>query len=72
MGESEVRSPNSLARDQYQPRRGESPGSRSSPSNARSDDHINPHAGKGWTPVSRRDANQPVQGAYRSPYDPRD
>jgi hypothetical protein len=71
----EVRSPWSRAKSDPDPHgmRGYSPGSQSSPSNAaRSDSgHLNRHAGKGWTPLSRRDAI-PVQGApYRDPTDPR-
>jgi hypothetical protein len=72
----EVRSPNSLERSDPHPRRGESPGSRSSPSNAaRSDSgHRAGHVGKsasGPASLSRRDAT-PVQGApYRDPTDPR-
>jgi hypothetical protein len=69
MGEREVRSPWNTTGNE--PMRGYSPGSRSSPSNARADGHINPRAGKGWTPVSRRD-NSLVVGAEQDPLDPRD
>ena len=62
----EVRSPNNTTGNE--PMRGYSPGSRSSPSNApRADGHINPRAGKGWTPLSRRDNAPPVQGGERLP-----
>ena len=74
MGISEVRSPNSLTRDQFHPRRGESPGSRSSPSNARDDGgHIAGHVGKsGSGPASlKRDGDipraTPVQGGQQGP-----
>jgi hypothetical protein len=71
----EVRSPWSSERGDPDPHsmRGYSPGSQSSPSNAaRSDSgHLNRHAGKGWTPISRRDST-PVVGGWRSPGDPRD
>jgi hypothetical protein len=79
----EVRSPWSSERGDPDPHgmRGSSPGSRSSPSNAARADsghltradsgHLNRHAGKGWTPISRRDST-PVQGApYRDPTDSR-
>ena len=63
MGESEVRSPNSLAIDQYHPRRGESPGSKSSPSNARVDGgHVAHDIGKGGprpASAARREATSP-------------
>jgi hypothetical protein len=60
----EVRSPNSLTRDQYHERRAESPGSRSSPSNAaRSDAHLAGHLGKSASqPASARRDAVPVQG----------
>jgi hypothetical protein len=73
----EVRSPWSRGKGDPDPHgmRGYSPGSRSSPSNAvRSDSgHLNRHAGKGWTPLGRRDnASAPVQGApYRDLTDTR-
>jgi hypothetical protein len=73
----EVRSPWSLDRDDPHPRRAESPGSRSSPSNAARADggHIANNLGKGGhRPVSaRRDSGQPVLGSgFQSPLDPRD
>jgi hypothetical protein len=82
----EVRSPHSLTRDQYHPQRAVSPGSRSSPSNARSDGgHIAGHVGKGGGLASvRRDAvsgasqdgfapsARPVVGGQRDPCDPRE
>jgi hypothetical protein len=69
----EVISPNNTPPDH--PRRAESPGSRSSPSNARADGQHRVHTvGKGGhMPAARRDnSNEPVQGGFRSPYDPRD
>jgi len=76
----EVRSPNSLTRDQFHPRRGESPGSRSSPSNAAVSDggHVAGHIGKsGSQPASAtRDGvmptARPVVGGWHSPFDPRE
>jgi hypothetical protein len=70
----EVKSPNSLTRDQYHPQRGISPGSRSSPSNAaRSDSgHLVRSPGKGGGPASVRCDAVPVQGGWRSPVDPRE
>jgi hypothetical protein len=68
MGEREVRPPWNTTGNE--PMRGYSPGSRSSPSRADAG-HINPHAGKGWTPVSRRDNSQ-VVGGNQSPFDGRD
>jgi hypothetical protein len=61
MGVSEVRSPWSLDRGDPHPRRGESPGSRSSPSNpSRADQALPPHSeGKGWTPLDLRNS-EPV------------
>jgi hypothetical protein len=73
MGIREVRSPNSLTRDQYHPQRGISPGAHSSPSNApRSDSgHLVRSPGKGGGPASvKRDGAVPVQGGWRSPVDP--
>jgi hypothetical protein len=59
----EVRSPHSLTRDQYHPQRAISPGSRSSPSNARSDGHLAHTVGKGGHgPASLRRDNTPVVG----------
>jgi hypothetical protein len=59
----EVRSPNSLTKDQYHPQRGISPGSRSSPSNARSDGHLAHTVGKGGHgPASLRRDSTPVVG----------
>jgi hypothetical protein len=65
----EVRSPNSLTKDQYHPQRGISPGSRSSPSNARSDGgHLVRSPGKGGGPASvRRDAVPVVGGESAAP-----
>jgi hypothetical protein len=66
----EVRSPNSLTRDQFQPQRGISPGSRSSPSNARADwGHAAHNIGKGGPrPASaRRDAAPVVGGESAAP-----
>jgi hypothetical protein len=59
----EVRSPNSLTSDQHHPRRGESPGAYSSPSNpARADcGHLVRSPGKGPA-VRRPDANNVVGG----------
>jgi hypothetical protein len=73
MGTTEVRSPWSLERNQPQPQRGISPGSRSSPSNRADGGHIAGHVGKGWRPPpsTRRD-NALVQGGYQSPLDPRE
>jgi hypothetical protein len=75
----EVRSPNSLTRDQFHAQRGISPGSRSSPSNAKGDGgHIAGHVGKGGSqPASAtRDGfaptARPVVGGNRSPFDPRE
>ena len=67
MGISVNRGPWNLNNDEPHERRGESPGSRSSPSNAAADSgHLGPHtAGKGWTPLSRRD-NVPVTGENRA------
>ena len=70
----EVRSPNSLERNQFHPQRGISPGSRSSPSNARADwGHAAPRIGKSASQLvsARRDGAVPVQGGWRSPVDPR-
>jgi hypothetical protein len=68
----EVRSPNSLTRDQFHPQRGISPGSRSSPSNAaRSDSGHRAHlVGKGYG-TARRD-NALVLGGWQSPLDRRE
>jgi hypothetical protein len=69
----EVRSPNNTSQDH--PRRAESPGSRSSPSNARADwGHVAHNLGKGGhRPASaRRDSNSLVLGGFQSPLDPRD
>jgi hypothetical protein len=75
----EVRSTWSRERGEAHPRLAESPGSRSSPSNARADwGHAAPHIGKsglqpasatrdGVTPTAR-----PVVGGNRSPFDPRE
>jgi hypothetical protein len=49
-----------------EPMRGYSLGSRSSPSRA-DGGHLNPHAGRGWTPVSRRDAVPVVGGESAAP-----
>jgi hypothetical protein len=83
----EVKSPSSRERGDFHPRLAESPGSRSSPSNApRSDSgHIAGHVGKGEGPASvRRDAvsgaardsltptAKPVVGGQRDPCDPRE
>jgi hypothetical protein len=63
VGITENRSPHSLTRDQYHERRGESPGSRSSPSNARSDGHLAHTVGKGGHgPASLRRDSTPVVG----------
>lgn len=75
MGEREVKSPNNTAANH--PRRGESPGAYSNPSNNRTRNdgfHRAGHIGEsGSQPVSaKRDSNTPVQGGARSPYDPRD
>jgi hypothetical protein len=65
MGISEVRSPWSLDRGDPHPRRGESPGSRSSPSNAVADSgHLVRSPGKG--PAVRRPDNEPVTGENRN------
>jgi hypothetical protein len=69
MGITTTRSPWSRERGEAHPRLAESPGSRSSPSN-RADGHINPHSGKGWTPLSRRDSTPIVGGPI--PPDPFD
>ena len=59
----EVRSPHSLTRDQYHPQRAISPGSRSNPSNARSDGHLAHTVGKGGHgPASLRRDSTPVVG----------
>ena len=59
----EVRSPHSLTRDQPHAQRGISPGSRSSPSNARSDSHLAHTVGKGGhSPASLRRDSTPVVG----------
>jgi hypothetical protein len=67
----EVRSSWSRERGEAHPRLAESPGSRSSPSNAaRSDSGHRAHlVGKGYgvTPTAR-----PVVGGNRSPFDPRE
>jgi hypothetical protein len=67
----EVRSPHSRERGDFHPRLAESPGSRSSPSNARSDSgHVAPRIGKsGSQPASAtRDAPTatPVVGGQRN------
>jgi hypothetical protein len=63
MGEREVRSPNSLTKDQYHPLRGISPGSRSSPSKAEAG-HRAGHVGKsGSGPASLRRDNCDGPGA---------
>jgi hypothetical protein len=67
----EVKSPHSRERSDPHPRLAESPGSRSSPSNARSDgSHIAGHVGKGGSqPASAtRDAPtaRPVVGGQRN------
>jgi hypothetical protein len=70
----EVRSP--WSSDGNEPRRGESPGAYSSPSNAARADggHIARVLGRGgYGPVSqRRDSNSLVVGGEQSPLDPRD
>jgi hypothetical protein len=55
----EVRSPWSREKGAPDPHgmRGYSPGSRSSPSRADAG-HLNRHAGKGWTPLGRREQRQ--------------
>jgi hypothetical protein len=63
----EVSQPQQPDRDQYHPRRAESPGSRSSPSNAaRADGELGAgHVGKsgsGHASTSRRDNATPLQG----------
>jgi hypothetical protein len=59
----EVRSPHSLTRDQYHPQRAISPGSRSSPSNARADGHLARTVGKGGHgPASLHRDSTPVVG----------
>jgi len=68
MGTTTVRSPWNTTGNE--PMRGYSPGSRSSPSNARSDGgHIAGHVGKGGGPasVSRRDAVPVVGGESAAP-----
>ena len=72
MGEREVRSPWTSQRGVDQRlREGESPGSRTSPSNApRSDSHLARSPGKG--PAMRRDNSIPepvVGGEHRTPFD---
>ena len=65
MGEREARSPNSLSRDQFHPRRAYSSGSRNSPSNAPRADwgHVAHNLGKGGhRPVSARHDATPVVG----------
>jgi hypothetical protein len=69
MGTTEVRSPNSLTRDQYHPRRGESPGSRSSPSNARTDGGPASQGGPGPQDLQR--ASQSAGTSIISPTDKR-
>jgi hypothetical protein len=67
---TETRSPWTLTRDQFHPRRGESPGSQSSPSNARADwGHAAHTLGKsGHQPMSaRRDAVPVVGGESAAP-----
>ena len=67
----EVRSPWSSTGNE--PRRGESPGAYSNPSNGRTRSdggHAVRSPGKG--PAVRRPDNSPVLGGYRSPLDPRD
>ena len=75
----EVRSTWSRERGEPHPRLAESPGSRSSPSNARADwGHAAPHIGRsGSQPASAtRDGvtstARPVVGGNRSPFDPRE
>jgi hypothetical protein len=87
MGITETRSPWSRERGEPHPRLAESPGSRSSPSNARADGgHLVRSPGKGGGPASvsrpdmptgaMRDVETPqpfpVQGGPRDPADPRD
>jgi hypothetical protein len=68
VGITENRSPHSLTRDQYHERRGESPGSRSSPSNAADSGHLVRSPGKGGGPASvRRDAVPVVGGESAAP-----
>jgi hypothetical protein len=76
MGTTTVKSPWSRERGESHPRLAESPGSRSSPSNAaRADGHRAGHLGRsGHQPASaRRDNAMPVVGApFREPTDPRE
>jgi hypothetical protein len=69
------RGPWSLGADEPHERRGESPGSRSSPSNAARDDggHLARSPGKGGGPasVSRKDCDNPATGENRSVVDRR-
>ncbi|HEY1864413.1 MAG TPA: hypothetical protein VGG77_12170 [Roseiarcus sp.] len=67
----EVRSPNSLERDQHHPQRVVSPGAYSNPGNAHADwGHVAHNLGKGGhRPASARRDKTPVQGGYRDPGD---
>ena len=61
----EVKSPSSRERGVFHPRLAESPGSRSSPSNAADSGHLVPSPGKGGGPAVRRDS-MPVVGGQRN------
>jgi hypothetical protein len=66
----EVRSPWSRERSGPSPERrvGVSPWS----SNRADSGHLNRHAGKGWTPLRRRDSAPVLGSGFQSPLDPRD
>jgi hypothetical protein len=71
MGITTVRSPNTITSDMPHPRRGESPGCRSSPSRA-DGGHLVRSPGKGGGPASVRRDSTPVIGGWRCPVDPRE
>ena len=62
----EVKSPSSRERGDFHPRLAESPGSRSSPSNAADSGHLVRSPGKGGGPASVRRDSTPVVGGQRN------
>jgi hypothetical protein len=62
----EVKSPSSRERGDFHPRLAESPGSRSSPSNAADSGHLVRSPGKGGGPASVRRDSAPVVGGQRN------